>query len=588
MAAERAERQDAAADPMTAALALLGALLAFSPEGEPPGNVLIVVADDLGLDQLALYGRPDAPPTPNLDALAARGVVFWNAWGHPTCSPMRATLQTGRYPFRTGVGAVIPAHAGGPGLPLAEVTLPELLDLGTGGAYAHAALGKWHLGTSQVGGDLAPNLAGYAHFAGSLEGQIERYDGWRRVVDGVGAYTSRYATSVCVDDALLWIHAQTRPWLCVVSFQAPHAPYHRPPAGLHTQVLPAADPREVCGGPGGDPLPFLRAAIEALDTELGRLLASLPPGQLERTTILFLGDNGAESCVARPPTTNRAKGTLFESGLRVPFVAAGHRVTARGTSTALVGASDVFATVAELAGIDLAATLPGLALDSKSLVPCLASRTARVRTWLYAEAFAPIGPGTPVPLPACPPGGVCQPALGLDGPGSATLTACGPPLYGRAGRYSVAWQLAGAPPDAPAWLLIGPFAPAWVPGVGAWLASPAPEHLLAFRTGSDGTLARTLWTEAGARRRHYQMVIADASQPHGFQVTDTLRMEFLTTDQRAVRGPRYKLIRFDPCAEAFFDLARDPYELTNLLEGGLTAEERVAYDGLVGVMAGVR
>jgi len=568
------------------AAALLAGLLGL--QTEPPGNVLILVADDLGQDQLGLYGWTDAAPTPNLAALAAGGVLFWNAWALPTCSPTRATLQTGRHAFRTGIGAVIPAHGGGPGLPLDEVTLPELLDLGTGGAYAHAAIGKWHLGTSRVGGDLAPNQAGYAHFAGSLEGQIERYDHWRRVEDGVAAHTSRYATSVCVDDALAWIHAQSRPWLCVVSFQAPHAPFHRPPAGLHTQALPAADPRENCGDAGGDPRPFVRAAVQALDTEIGRLLVGLPSGALARTTVFFLGDNGSESCIARPPTTNRAKGTLYESGLRVPFLAAGRGVTARGTSTALVGVVDLFATVAELAGIDLAATLPGHVLDSVSLVPCLADRRARVRTWLHAEAFAPIGPGTPQALPACPPGGVCQPSLGLDGPGAAVLTACGPPLYGRAGLHAVAWQLAGAPPDAAAWLLIGSFAPAWVPSLGAWLASPTPERVLAYRTGTDGTLARTLWTAAGARRRHYQMVIADASQPHGFTVTDALRMEFLASDQRAVRGPRYKLIRFDPCTEAFFDLARDPYELTNLLEGGLTAEERVAYDGLVGVMAGVR
>lgn len=572
---------------MIAAL-LLEALLGINPRAEPPGNVLILVADDLGLDQLALYGRTDAPPTPNLDALAARGLVFWNAWGHPTCSPMRATLQTGRYAFRTGIGGVVPAHADGPGLPLSEVTLPELLDLGTLGAYAHAAIGKWHLGTSQVGGDLAPNLAGYAHFAGSLEGQIERYDHWRRVVNGVGALSSRYPTSACVDDALVWIHSQTRPWLCVVSFQAPHAPFHRPPTGLHTQTLPAMDPREVCGGPGGDPLPFLRAMIEALDTELGRLLASLPPGQLDRTTIFFLGDNGADACAARPPTTNRAKGTLFESGLRVPFLAAGYRVTARGTSRALVGASDLFATVAELAGIDLAATLPALTLDSRSLVPCLVDRSARVRSWLYAEVFAPIGPGTPVPLPPCPPGGVCQPALGLAGPGTATLSTCGPPLYGHGGRHSVAWQLSGAPPDAPAWLLIGPFAPAWVPSLGAWLVSPAPEHVLAYRTGLDGTLEHTRWTEPGARRRHYQMVIADASQPRGFQVTDGLRMEFLATDERAVRGPRYKLIRFDPCREELYDLALDPYEFTNLLASPLTPEALAAYDQLSATLASIR
>ena len=69
-------------------------------------NVLLVIADDLGTDWLGLYGQsPDPPSTPNLDALAAGGIVFTNAWANPLCSPTRAALFTGRYGFRTGVGA---------------------------------------------------------------------------------------------------------------------------------------------------------------------------------------------------------------------------------------------------------------------------------------------------------------------------------------------------------------------------------------------------------------------------------------------------------------------------------------------------
>ena len=573
---------------MLGTLPLLGQEVVMPQQDDAPGNVLILVADDLGLDSLGFYGWPDAPTTPNLAALSAQGVTFLNAWAQPICSPTRATLQTGRYGFRTGVGSVINAHGGGPALPLDEVTLPELLDLGTNGAYAHAAIWKWHLGTSQVGGDLAPNLAGYAHFAGSLEGQIERYDHWRRVVNGVGAYTSRYATTVCVDDALVWIHAQAEPWLCVVSFQAPHAPFHRPPAGLHHQVLPAENPRENCNSTGGDPRPFVRAAIEALDTEIGRLLAGLPSGARERTTIFFLGDNGSDACIARPPTTNRAKSTLYESGLRVPFVAAGYRVASRGSSLSLVSASDLFATVAELAGVDLAATLPQVTLDSVSLVPCLQDKNQRVRSWLYAESFTPMGRGNPVPLPPCPAAAVCQPSLGFDGPGEATLTACGPPLYGTYGTNTVAWQLAGALPNTNAWLLIGPYAPAFVPSVGAMLVSPVPDSIRLYRTRSDGTLARTTWVQNPSAPQNYQFVVEDPRQPRGFAVTNAVQMNLLWTDMRAVRRARYKLIRFDPCHEELYDLALDPYELTNLLARPLTPQELSAYDQLRGTLDALR
>ena len=112
-------------------LVLLAGARADDP---PPGNVLILVADDFGLDQMRVYGvASNPPPTPNLDLLAASGVVFRNVWSQPTCSPTRATLQTGRYGFRTGIGATIDPFTGGPALPLSEVTLPEMLDLGTGG-----------------------------------------------------------------------------------------------------------------------------------------------------------------------------------------------------------------------------------------------------------------------------------------------------------------------------------------------------------------------------------------------------------------------------------------------------------------------
>jgi arylsulfatase A-like enzyme len=570
-----------------AALALAIPLLGRAGE-EARGNVLILVADDLGIDRLACYGAPAAPPTPTLDRLVADGVLFQNAWSQPTCSPTRATLQTGRYGFRTGVGSVINAFGDVPALSLDEVTLPEMLDLGTGGAYAHASIGKWHLGSSRVGGDLAPNLSGYAHFAGSLEGQLEFYDHWRRVVDGVATTSSRYATSACVDDALRWIRVQDRPWLCVVSFQAPHAPFHRPPPHLHTRKLPAEAPREVCGGPGADPEPFFAAAVEALDTEIGRLLAGIQPAVRARTTVFFLGDNGTDACVARPEFRNRAKGTLYESGLRVPLVVAGFSVADRGRSAALVSTSDLFATVAELAGVELAATLPGVALDSHSLVPCLADRRRSVRSWLYAEVFTPNGAGNPAPLPPCPPTEECQPSLGLDGPGDATLSACGPPLYGAYGANVVRWQLAGAPPRANAWLLIGPYAPAWEPRLGAMLVSPAPSYVRRFVTQPDGTLAGSTWTGSTSHERHYQLVLQDARAPRGFGVTNAVRMEPLWTDMRAVRRARYKLVRFDPCHEELFDLALDPLEATNLLARPLAAEEVAAYERLAAVLDGLR
>ena len=544
-----------------------------------PGNVLVLLADDMGVDQLRLYGQGmDYPPTPNLEILAASGVVFRNAWSEPTCSPTRAALMTGRHGFRHSIGVAVDPFADSFGLRASEVTLPEMLDLGTGGRYAHALIGKWHL-SPLAAGDLTPNQAGFGHFAGSLEGQIINYVNWRRVVDGVPAMSSRYATSAAVDDALAWIGQQNGPWLCFVSFQAPHAPFHAPPASLHTQNLPSGPPKSSCGQPtGNDPRPYYKAMVQALDTEIGRLLASLPARELAQTTILFLADNGSDPCVAAP-VTNRAKSTLYQGGIHVPLLAAGYRV-GRGVSDALVTSSDLFATVAELAGVDLAATLPGHEHDSISFAPSLADPAVGLRNFAFAEIFTPNGDGNPRALPACPSTPVCQQGLGFDGPGSAVLASCGPPLYGLNGANVVPWQVSGGPPFASGTLRVGGFSPAFDAASGATLVSNPAAYTQSFTLGAGGGFGASLWTGGSSRELHYQVIVTDPAQANGVSVSNAIRIDPLWSNLRTTRDARYKLIRDDPCSEEFYDLAVDPLETVELLAHGLTAPQRTAYERL--------
>ena len=117
---------------------------------------------------------------------------------------MRATVQTGRYGFRTGVGTV-----GGPGLPLEEVTLAEMLALGTEDRYATCAIGKWHIGSVETGGIESPNRAGYDHFSGQMS-NLGDYYSYKKVVDGRIERITRYATTDQVDDALTWIESWHR------------------------------------------------------------------------------------------------------------------------------------------------------------------------------------------------------------------------------------------------------------------------------------------------------------------------------------------------------------------------------------------
>lgn len=372
--------------PLLALLSLLHLpLVAFA--GNTPPNLLVLIADDVGVDSVACYGEGnDVPNTPNIDALAANGVLFRNAWGHPSCSPARAAMQTGRFAFRTGVGA--PVVNNGHGLPLSEVTLPELFDLHPALGYSHAFFGKWHLGTAAVGGELAPNLAGWGHYAGALNNLNEPYHyfHWPLVVDGATQIEQGYITTRTVDMALDWIASVPEPWVCFVSFHAAHFPYHAPPAHLHSVALPDVDPREA-------PRPFYRAIVEAMDSETGRLLASLGE-QRQRTMVVLASDNGTTKEVVVPPFSPlRAKLTPYEGGINVPLIVSGPLVAQPGRESAdLVCLADLYATLAAMAGIDAAAALPGVALDARSFLPALTDANApAARDFEYSEHSAPNG-----------------------------------------------------------------------------------------------------------------------------------------------------------------------------------------------------
>jgi len=361
-------------------------------------NILLIVADDIGVDYVGAYQEgTNPPPTPTIDSLATNGVLFRNAWANPSCSPTRACIMTGRYPFRTLVGRWIGHFTNPPNVGLLrpnELTLPKAFDAANSG-YAHALIGKWHLGNSFGSPDEPRTIGGYAHYAGSLEGQIPSYTNWTHVVNGVSTPTTAYCTTQNTDDALSWIQGQTSPWLCVLTYQAPHIPYHAPPAHLHTQNLAGLTPQTTTHTPAN--IPFYRAMVESLDTEMGRLFATLGPTVMNDTNVIFIGDNGTVQRQSVAPFNGlRAKGTPYEGGVNVPLLISGPDVQQPGREvTALACAVDVFATVVEL-GNAAAGLPPFLVHDSQSLVPYLTDpNQANIRQFAYTEQFT----GTSWPAP---------------------------------------------------------------------------------------------------------------------------------------------------------------------------------------------
>jgi arylsulfatase B len=366
-----------------AVLALLFGLMATVDAATPP-NILLIIADDYGIDSSSLYNTTNTgaslPPTPNIAALAQGGMLFRNAYANPICSPTRACMMTGRYGFRTGIGDVIM----GPGstvLGSSEFTLPEAFAANPALGYQLASFGKWHLNNQAS----SPNsVGGWPHFSGSLIGAIANYTNWTKTVNGVStANYTNYATTDIVNDAVAWIQARgANPWFEWVAFNAPHTPFHKPPNSLcpHYTSLPGS-----AADINARPRLYFEAMVEAMDTEIGRLLAAV---NRANTYVIFLGDNGTTREVAQPPyMATRSKGTLYEGGTRVPFIIAGPGLATPGqTNDTLVNAADVFGTVLEMAGINIAATVPtNVTLDSQSLLPAL-SGTNLVR-YGYAEKF---------------------------------------------------------------------------------------------------------------------------------------------------------------------------------------------------------
>jgi len=393
-------------------VAMTPALATPTPQGGPPRpNVLILLADDFGIDQLGLYNPAGAlppPSTPTIDRLAAEGVRFTNAYAQPLCSPTRACLMTGRYAFRTGIGTNVRSNNTatplGP-MSVTEITLPEMLDAG-GSGYIHAAVGKWHLGFHQflaISGN--PQSNGFEHFAGTKGNFATRstppqnYYVWPKTVDGFTQNTNTFSTVDNVDEALAFTTAQgNQPWLCYVAFNAPHVPMVRPPGFALPNAAPVA---------GEAWWPYHRAMIEHMDSEIGRLLDTLEAQShvaFARTLVLFVGDNGTGGGTSGPTQLifppfdpMRGKGTVFEGGVHVPLIASGQMIDQPGrTSDALVHVVDLFATVADAAQVDLTSTgvIPaGRTIDSVSFLPVLTDAALPgARQYVFCETFSENNP----------------------------------------------------------------------------------------------------------------------------------------------------------------------------------------------------
>ena len=337
------------------------------PESALP-NILLVIADDIGKDAFPNYTEgQEKPQLPILNNLMAGGITFDNLWTYSVCSPTRASILTGKLGQHTGVMEVEQD------ISLDEESLHDFLKEQTDDGYDTALIGKWHLSNTITD----PNSMGVDYFSGIIGGGVSSYTNWNRVTNGEREGVTTYTTTEFSNQAIQWLGKRTKPWFLWLAYNAPHTPFHLAPTNLHNQGNLSEDEAMI----EANPLPYYFSAIEALDTELGRIIESIPNG-LENTIVVFLGDNGTPSQVVQSPyRTRRAKGSIFQGGINVPMVIAGVGVTRKGErEDALIQSTDLFSTIAQMAGSTISEKH-----NSKSFHPLLSDTNIDLRTYAYAE-----------------------------------------------------------------------------------------------------------------------------------------------------------------------------------------------------------
>jgi arylsulfatase A-like enzyme len=419
-------------------LALQMAIPSAEIEAEPikRPNVVIILADDVGVDMIGAYepfyadhpdpGYPNT--TPAIDYLAQTGLLFRNAWTNPSCSPTRAQIITGKQGLRSGIGTVVPPSR--LGLDPSHDTIPSMLRGPAFVPYHTAAVGKWHLAGTQhppvppgpihpLGSSTSP---WFHHYAGTINNINANYNTWPKTfgtsidvstdecvpapMDFCDAIVTDYATVDTADDAIHLLRTMPEPFFLYVAFNSAHTPLNEPNDPLTAASCPGLNGDPVCDF-SGDVASQTRCMVQWLDNEVGRIMCAIEDGpqKPERpTTIVFMGDNGtAGEATIAPFVPSHGKTNLYDGGINVPFIVKSPLVSPEmvGTATdALVNSTDLFATVSQITGIRQPPDPLGLR-DSKGFLHVLTGLSESMRQFAYAEFFhgnfTPTAQGTPPP-----------------------------------------------------------------------------------------------------------------------------------------------------------------------------------------------
>jgi arylsulfatase A-like enzyme len=331
-------------------------------------NIVVIISDDMGYADIGCHGCRDIA-TPNIDSIARKGIRFTNGYvSCPVCSPTRAGLATGRYQQRFGHEFNTGPPPGGlrkhVGLPLTEVTIADVLK---SAGYVTGAVGKWHLGMVE---HFHPFKRGYDEFFGFLHG------GHSYIDPGLGTFNpvlrgtdpvdeKEYLTDAFSREAVAFVerhHKET--FFLYLAYNAVHTPMQAPVRYKDGFKQITNKKRRIYAG-----------MLTAMDEGIGKLLARLRELGLEENTLLFfINDNGGPTGAngSRNDPLRATKGTMYEGGIRVPFMVQWPgRLKAGAVYENPVISLDILPTAAAAGGADLP---EGRKLDGVNLLPYLTSK----------------------------------------------------------------------------------------------------------------------------------------------------------------------------------------------------------------------
>ncbi len=351
---------------------------------DSPPNIVYIIVDDAGLGDFTAF-TPNSPVnTPNLDALAASGIKFENAYsGAPVCAPARSTLMTGYHMGHVNMRS----NSGGANIFHRDVTVAEVLkDAG----YKTGGFGKWGLGNPGTTG--AAERQGFDEFYGYYN-QVHAHNHYPsflidsgKIADvpenagaprnGLVSPQHSHSFNLYTDRMQDFIREQAQAGESFFAY-GPWTPPH------HDNSIPANEPlyQQYANVPGWNQATKIQATfISMIDREVGRIVeivndpnndGDTSDSVADNTLIMFVSDNGGaqNTNYSRNPGLRDDKRSMYEGGLRIPMIASWEGTIAPGTtSNLLTSFPDVMPTLAELAGVSAAVPAD---IDGLSIVPTL-------------------------------------------------------------------------------------------------------------------------------------------------------------------------------------------------------------------------